>query len=482
MTVEHVDVLVVGAGLSGIGAACRLRRDRPGTTLAVLEARQGMGGTWDLFRYPGIRSDSDMFTLGFSFQPWEDPKAIADGASIRRYVERTARENGVAELVRYGHAVESASWSTHGARWTVRARHEGRLVELTCSFLYMCTGYYRYASGYTPQFEGVGDFEGVVVHPQHWPEDLDVTGRRVVVVGSGATAVTLVPALAATAEHVTMLQRTPTYIVSLPSRDRFADRLRRRLPAQRAYDVIRWKNVLVTMASYQLSRRAPRVMKALVRKGLLRELPPDYDVATHFSPPYDPWDQRLCVVPDGDLFAALRSGRASIVTDRIEGFSSKGLVLRSGEELPADVVVTATGLVVQVLGGARLDVDGRVVDPAETVGYKGMMFSGVPNMAMAMGYTNASWTLKCDLIAEYVVRLLDHMERCGYRTVVPVEPPASVPRRPFIDLTSGYIQRALAHIPSQGARAPWRVHQNWILDRRLYRRSPLEDEGVVFRP
>jgi cation diffusion facilitator CzcD-associated flavoprotein CzcO len=486
VSTEHVDVLVVGAGLSGIGAACRLRRDRPGTTLAILEARDAMGGTWDLFRYPGIRSDSDMFTLGFSFRPWEDPKAIADGPSIRRYIETTAREHGVAELVRYGHAVESASWSTADARWTVRARRGDELVELTCSFLYMCTGYYRYSSGYAPAFEGLEDFEGRVVHPQHWPDDLDVAGRRVLVIGSGATAVTLVPSLAEDAEHVTMLQRTPSYIVSLPSRDPLADRLRQRLPAQRAYDVIRWKNVLLTMGSYQLSRRAPRAMKALVRRGLIRELPPDFDVATHFTPPYDPWDQRLCVVPDGDLFAAVRSGRASVVTGQIERFTPKGVLLRPddgrpGEELAADVVVTATGLVVQVLGGARLEVDGRVVDPAQTVGYKGMMFSGLPNMAMAMGYTNASWTLKCDLIAEYVVRLLDHMDRRGYRSVTPVEPPPSVPRRPFIDLTSGYIQRALAHIPSQGGRAPWRVHQNWLLDRRLYRRSPLEDEGVVFR-
>ena len=478
---EHVDVLIVGAGLSGIGAACRLRRDRPGTSLAVLEARSAMGGTWDLFRYPGVRSDSDMFTLGFSFQPWEDPKAIADGPSIRRYIETTAREGGVADRIRYGHTVESASWSSAEARWTVRARRDsGEIVELTCGFLYACTGYYRYSAGYTPRFEGVEDFEGPVVHPQHWPEDLDVTGKRVVVIGSGATAVTLVPALTGSAAHVTMLQRTPTYIVSLPSRDPLADRLRARLPAQRAYDLIRWKNVLLTMGSYQLSRRAPRAMKSLVRRGLLKQLPPDFDVATHFSPPYDPWDQRLCVVPDGDLFAAVRSGEASIVTGAIERFTAKGVLLESGDELPADVVVTATGLEVQVFGGARLIVDGCELDAARSVGYKGMMFSGVPNMAMAMGYTNASWTLKCDLIAEYVVRLLDHMERRGYRSVTPVEPPASVPRQPFIGLTSSYIQRALAHIPSQGDRAPWRVHQNWLLDRRLYRRSPLEDEGVVF--
>jgi monooxygenase len=479
---EHVDVLIVGAGLSGVGAACRLRMNRPGTTLAILESRQAMGGTWDLFRYPGIRSDSDMFTLGFSFRPWEDPKAIADGASIRRYIERTARDCGVADAVRYGHTVESASWSTPDARWTVRARRSdtGEAVEITCGFLYMCTGYYRYSSGYTPSFEGARDFEGTVVHPQHWPEDLDVSGKRVVVIGSGATAVTLVPALAATAEHVTMLQRTPTYVVSLPSRDPLADRLRGRLRAQRAYDLIRWKNVLVTTASYQLSRRAPRAMKSLVRRGLLRELPPDFDLETHFTPPYDPWDQRLCVVPDGDLFGAVRAGTASIVTDVIDRFTPKGVLLRSGNELPADIVVTATGLEVQVLGGARIEVDGRAIDPGATVGYKGMMFSGVPNLVLAMGYTNASWTLKCDLIAEYVVRLLEHMQRNGYRSVTPVEPPGSVPRRPFIDLTSGYVQRALGGIPAQGGRAPWRVHQNWLLDRRLYRRSPLEDEGVVF--
>jgi len=479
---EHVDVLVVGAGLSGVGAACRLRMDRPGTTLAILESRRAMGGTWDLFRYPGIRSDSDMFTLGFSFRPWEDPKAIADGPSIRRYIEQTARDCGVEDAVRYEHTVESASWSSAEARWTVRARRgdTGETVEMTCGFLYMCTGYYRYSAGHTPSFEGAGDFEGIVVHPQQWPEDLDVTRKNVVVVGSGATAVTLVPALAATAEHVTMLQRTPTYIVSLPSRDPLADRLRRRLPPQRAYDLIRWKNVLVTTASYQLSRRAPAAMKSLVRRGLLRRLPPDFDLDTHFTPPYDPWDQRLCIVPDGDLFAAVRAGTVSIVTDVIDRFTPKGVLLRSGDELPADVVVTATGLQVQVLGGARIEVDRHTIDPAETVGYKGMMFSGVPNLAMAMGYTNASWTLKCDLIAEYVVRLLDHMQQNGYRSVTPVEPPASVPRLPFIDLTSGYIQRALDAMPAQGARAPWRVHQNWLLDRRLYRRSPLEDEGVIF--
>ena len=351
--VDHLDVLIVGAGLSGIGAAARLRLQRPGTTFVILEAREAMGGTWDLFRYPGIRSDSDMFTLGYGFKPWTDAKAIADGPSIRHYIEQTAHEYHLEGAIRYRHSVLSAAWSSADARWTVQVRRQdtGRIVAITCGFLYMCTGYYRYDTGHTPHFEGVEEYEGTVVHPQHWPEALDVSGRQVVVIGSGATAVTLVPALAAEAEHVTMLQRTPSYIVSLPSRDPLADRLRRRLPARRAYDVIRWKNVLFTMASYQLSRRAPRVMRSLVRKGLLRELPPDFDVAAHFTPPYDPWDQRLCVVPDGDLFAAVRAGRASVVTGRIERFTPKGLLLESGDELPADVVVTATGLALRIFGG-----------------------------------------------------------------------------------------------------------------------------------
>jgi monooxygenase len=485
MPSEHLDVIVVGAGLSGVGAAARLRLQRPGTTFAILESRGTLGGTWDLFRYPGIRSDSDMFTLGYAFRPWTDAKAIADGPSIRRYIEHTAREYRLEQAIRYHHGVVGASWSSADARWTVRVLRgdTGETLQLTCRFLYICTGYYRYDAGYTPGFEGAGDYEGLVVHPQQWPQDLDLEGKQVVVIGSGATAVTLVPALAARVGddgHVTMLQRTPSYIASLPSRDALADRLRARLPAQRAYTLIRWKNVLVTMASYQLSRRAPRAMKALLRRGLVGQLPPDFDLETHFTPPYDPWDQRLCLVPDGDLFAAIRSGRAEVVTDRIERFTAKGLLLASGEELAADVVVTATGLALRIFGGATFEVDGRPVDPATTVGYKGMMFSGVPNLVMALGYTNASWTLKCDLIAEYVCRLLDHMDRNGYRVVLPVEPPADVARRPIIDLTSGYVQRAIATLPAQGSRAPWRVHQNYLRDRRLYRRSPLDDEGVVF--
>src|SRR3954452_15433668 len=383
---EHVDVLIVGAGLSGIGAACRLRTESPGKSFTILEARDAIGGTWDLFRYPGVRSDSDMFTLSYRFRPWTGKKSIADGWSIKNYIEETAREYRVADRIRYHHRVVTAEWSSEDARWTVTAERTdtGETVLLTCSWLSVCAGYYRYDEGFRPHFAGEESFRGRLVHPQFWPGDLDYAGKRIVVIGSGATAVTLVPALAADAEHVTMLQRTPSYIVSLPSKDPLADRLPRRLPARRAYDLIRWKNVLLTMFSYQLSRRAPRVMKSLVRRGLLRELPPDFDLATHFTPPYDPWDQRLCVVPDGDLFAAVRAGKASVVTGRIDRFTPKGLLLESGDELPADVVVTATGLAMRIFGGITLEVDGRPVDPAATVGYKGMMFSGVPNLAMAL--------------------------------------------------------------------------------------------------
>jgi monooxygenase len=480
---EQVEVLVVGAGLSGVGAARHLQVRCPGLTFAILEARGSLGGTWDLFRFPGIRSDSDMFTLGYAFRPWTGEKSIADGASIRQYIEDAAHEYGIDRCIRYHHRVVRASWSTHDGRWTVHAERAdtGETVEIGCRFLYMCTGYYRYDRGHSPVFAGAEDFEGLVVHPQQWPEDLDHTGKRIVVIGSGATAVTLVPALARDAEHVTMLQRTPTYVISLPSRDPLADALRRRLPARTAYAVVRGKNVLFTQLNYQLSRKAPNVMKRLVRRGLVRHLPPGFDLATHFTPPYQPWDQRLCVAADGDLFAAVREGKASIVTDRVDRFTSKGLRLASGDELPADVVVTATGLSVLVLGGVRLDVDGAAVDPATTVAYKGTMLSGVPNMAMALGYTNASWSLKCDLVGEYVCRLITYLDEHGYRCVTPGRPPAHEPLLPLLDLQSGYLTRAEAILPKQGSRYPWRVHQNYFRDRALYLRAPVADAGVTFR-
>jgi monooxygenase len=479
---EHVDVLIVGAGLSGIGAGCHLRASCPGKTFAILEARDAIGGTWDLFRYPGIRSDSDMYTLGYPFRPWGEAKAIADGPSIRSYIRETAREHDIERTIRFHQRVLSAEWSTEEARWTVeveRTDTQERLL-VTCGFLFICTGYYRYDEGYTPQFEGTESFGGQIVHPQHWPEDLDYAGKRVLVIGSGATAVTLVPAMAERAAHVTMLQRSPSYVVSLPGEDPLADLLRRFLPASAAYPIVRWKNVLLTTGFFKACRRAPNLMKALIRKGVAKRLPPDYDVDTHFAPRYQPWDQRLCLVPDGDLFESISEGRASIITDRIETFTETGLRLESGQELEADVIVTATGLNLLMLGGMRIAVDGREVELSETVGYKGMMLTGVPNLAVALGYTNASWTLKCDLVTQYVCRLLNHMDARGYRQCMPREPDATVAMEPFLDLASGYVLRSIHTLPKQGSRAPWRLYQNYARDIVLLRRGPLEDEGIEF--
>jgi monooxygenase len=479
---EHVDALIVGAGLSGVGAAARLRAECPGKTFAVLEARGAIGGTWDLFRYPGVRSDSDMFTLSYRFRPWTGSTAIADGRSIRRYIEETAGEYRVTERIRFHHRVVSAEWSSADARWTVTAERTdtGETVRLTCSWLTVAAGYYDYEEGFRPRFRGEERFTGPLVHPQHWPEDLDYAGKRIVVIGSGATAVTLVPSLTDRAAHVTMLQRTPSYIISLPEKDPIATALRKRLPAATAYRIVRAKNVLLTTVMYQFSRRRPAAMKALIRRGLVKQLPAGYEVDAHFSPPYDPWDQRLCIVPDGDLFRALGSGKASIVTDRIAEFTETGVRLESGTELPADIVVTATGLKVRPLGGMSLTVDGEKVDLSERYSYKGMMFSGVPNLAMVFGYTNASWTLRADLINRYACRLLRHMDAHGYVSATPV-PPRDGHSAPFVDLTSGYIQRALHELPRQGSRSPWRVYQNYLLDRRLMRRGTLEDEGMTFQ-
>ena len=483
MTPEHVDVLIVGAGLSGIGAACHLQEKSPKKSYLVLEARTAIGGTWDLFRYPGVRSDSDMFTLGYAFRPWMESKSIADGATIRDYIRDTARENGIERHIRFGHRIVRAEWSTSEAQWTVeveRVETKERL-QVTCSFLFLCSGYYRYDEGHSPKFAGSEKFAGRIVHPQHWPEDLDYTGKRVVVIGSGATAVTLVPAMAERAAHVTMLQRSPTYIVSLPSRDKIADALRARLPAKLAYALVRWKNVALTTFSYQLSRRSPGVMKSLMRRGLERALPADYDVDTHFKPRYNPWDQRLCLVPDGDLFKAIRSGKASVVTDHIATFTEKGLRLESGAELEADVVVTATGLNLLTFGGIELAVDGRAIDYSKTISYKGMMLCGVPNFAFALGYTNASWTLKVDLVADYVCRLLNHLDAKGQRVCRPRAPDPSLPTEPFLDLQSGYVQRALPNLPRQGSRAPWRLHQNYARDVVLFKLGRLDDDTMEFR-
>jgi cation diffusion facilitator CzcD-associated flavoprotein CzcO len=482
--VDHVDVLILGAGLSGIGAACHLETERPGTSYALVEAREAMGGTWDHFRYPGVRSDSDMFTLGYSFEPWVEAEAIADGPSILAYIRSTARSHGVEDRITYRRRAVAASWSTADARWTVELEHTdtGDHEQVTCGFLWANTGYYRYDEGYRPHWDGEDRYGGRIVHPQHWPEDLEWTGKRVVVIGSGATAVTLVPALAEQAAHVVMLQRSPTYVVSRPGHDRIADLLRKYLPAQAAHGVTRWKNVLLTHLSFQLSRSNPEFVKKGIRKAVIEALPEGYDVDTHFRPHYNPWEQRLCLVPDGDLFEAISAGTAEVVTDTIDTFTETGVRLASGSELEADIVVTATGLNLQFLGGSALDVDGTPVVPGEAVVYKGMMLCGVPNMAETFGYTNASWTLKADLTAEYVCRLLATMEACGLRQCTPAAPDPSLPTEPFIDFSSGYVTRAVDQLPRQGATAPWRLHQNYLRDTWLLRHGPVVDGMVLSNP
>lgn len=479
---EHLDVLVVGAGLSGIGAAVHLMQKSPERSFAILESREAIGGTWDLFRYPGVRSDSDMYTLGYGFKPWASTKGIADGPDILAYVRETAREFGVEEKIRFRQRVVRSEWSSDEGRWTVTVERtdSGQTFSLTCSFLFMCSGYYRYDEGFTPVFAGIDRFTGQVVHPQHWPEDLDYAGKRVVVIGSGATAVTLVPAMAEQAAHVTMLQRTPTYIAPLPSHDLFARALDGRVSPQAAYTVVRWKNILRTIWSYQLSKHKPHVMKKMVRFGLERSLSKDFDIDTHFTPPYNPWDQRFCVVPDGDLFKSISAGDASVVTGRIETFVENGIRLETGEVVEADIVVTATGLNMLVLGGLEIVVDGRKVTLSETVGYKGMMFSGVPNLAAAIGYTNASWTLKCDLVCEYVCRLLNHMSGSRYDSVTPLWSDPELPEVPFVDLRSGYVLRSIEKFPKQAERAPWRLHQNYVKDLLALRYGRSEYEELAF--
>jgi monooxygenase len=487
MAAEHFDVLIVGAGLSGIGAAHHLQRRCPQKSYAILEGRDAIGGTWDLFRYPGIRSDSDMYTMGYSFRPWTNPKAIADGPSILGYIRDTAQDAGIDRHIRFHHWVARAEWSSDDARWTVEAVHKPPLggaaeetVRFTCNFLFMCSGYYRYAAGYTPQFAGTEDFRGRIVHPQKWPADLDCAGKRIVVIGSGATAVTLVPELAKTAAHVTMLQRSPTYIVSRPEQDAVANWLRRHLPAKAAYAITRWRLVLLGMWFYRLCKTKPGQIRALIEKGVRAELGPDYDVAAHFTPRYNPWDQRLCLVPDADLFRAIKSGRASIVTDGIDRFTANGLKLQSGQELEADIIVTATGLVLELLGGMEVRVDGETIDFSQTLNYRGTMYSGVPNLASAFGYTNASWTLKCDLTCEYVCRLLNTMDRVGVCQATPRNRDPAMPTEPWLDFSSGYVQRSIARFPKQGARPPWKLYQNYALDILSLRYGRMNDGVLEF--
>ena len=479
---EHFDVLIVGAGLSGIGAAWHLQDRCPAKSFVVLEGREASGGTWDLFRYPGVRSDSDMYTLGYRFRPWKEAKAIADGPSILKYIREIARDHGIDAKVRYRHRVFSASWSTPDARWTVEAeRGEAKEpVRFTCNFLWMCSGYYRTDEGYLPEFPGADRFKGRLVHPQKWTDDIDYAGKKVVVIGSGATAVTLVPAMADKAEHVTMLQRSPSYVVARPAQDPIAKKLRRRLPLGLAYMLTRWKNVLLGMYFYQMCKRKPEKVKKLILGGVRVMLGKDYDVDKHFSPRYNPWDQRLCLVPDADLFRAIRKKKVTVVTDTIDTFTETGIRLKSGEELPADIIVTATGLVLQPVGGAKLVVDGTPVELNKRYIYKGMMYSDVPNLASVFGYTNASWTLKADLVCEYVCRLLNHMDRKGFRQATPRNSDPTLTEEPWVNFSSGYIQRALAQQPKQGSKRPWKLYQNYALDLLSLRFGRLRDAAMVF--
>jgi monooxygenase len=479
---QHVDVLIVGAGLSGIGAGYHLQRSCPGKSFALLEARDRIGGTWDLFRYPGVRSDSDMYTLGYSFRPWNDAKAIADGPSILSYIKQTASDHGVEQRIRFNHRVVRADFSTEHSRWTVQAQRTdtGETVAFSCGFLLMCSGYYSYDEGYTPDFPGRERFAGRIVHPQQWTDDVEYAGKRVVVIGSGATAVTLVPAIAQSAGHVTMLQRSPSYVVSVPGEDPIARVARHLLPTRLAYQLVRWKNVLITMLVFQLSRRRPGLVKALVRKAAQQRLPAGYDVDTHFKPRYNPWDQRMCLVPDGDLFDAITAGRASVVTDQIDTFTERGLRLSSGAELDADLIVTATGLNLRALGGMQIAVDGRELDLPDTMTYRGMMLAGVPNLALVFGYTNASWTLKCDLTCAYVCRVLNHMDAHGYVQCTPHNRDTSIAREPFIDFSSGYVLRSIDRFPKQGSKAPWRLYQNYALDILSLKYGAIEDGALQF--
>jgi monooxygenase len=482
MTPEHFDIIIVGSGLSGIDAAYHLQTSCRRKSYVILESREAIGGTWDLFRYPGIRSDSDMFTFGYSFRPWQSSAAIGDGESIRTYIRETAEAYGIDRRIRFGHRVTRASWSSADAVWTIDVERgtEREPVRFTCNFLFGCTGYYDYASGYAPEFPGAETFKGIMVHPQHWPEKLDYAGKRVVVIGSGATAVTIIPAIAETAAQVTMLQRSPTYIVSRPAEDRLAKELRRYLPKRIAYAIARWYYVLFGIYFYNLSRRKPREVKKWIIGQAREQLGAGYDVLTHFNPRYNPWDQRLCLAPDADFFRAIKSGKADIVTDTIASFTANGIRLQSGRQLDADIVITATGLKMLLLGGIGVSVDGKPVKFAETMNFKGVMFSDVPNLFAVFGYTNASWTLKCDLICAYTARLINYMDRRGYVACTPRRRDPSVTPEPLIDFSSGYVQRAIDQFPRQGSQKPWKLYQNYVKDLLSLRFGSLGDGALEF--
>ena len=478
---EHLDVLIVGAGISGISAAWHLQDRSPSKTYAILERRENLGGTWDLFKYPGIRSDSDMFTLGFRFKPWTSAKAIADGPSILAYVKEAAAENGIDEKIRFQHQVTAAEWSDADNRWTVTVDTGDEEKTMTCSFLFATTGYYNYDQGYSPTFPGAEDFAGTIIHPQHWPEDLDYAGKKIVVIGSGATAITLIPSLIKGGSgHVTMLQRSPSYIGSLPAVDPIAEQVNKYLPEKAAHVVNRWKAIIFSTAQYQLARKFPKYMRKTLLTMAERRLPEGYDVEKHFGPRYNPWDERLCLAPNGDLFKTIRKGDADVVTDTIDTFVPEGIKLNSGEVLEADIIVTATGLNLRLFGGAAIRRNGEPVDLTQSMSFKGMMLSGMPNMAFTIGYTNASWTLKADLVSEFVCRVLNYMDAEGYDTVVPEHPGNSVDERPLMDFTPGYVLRALDELPKAGSKAPWKLKQNYFLDVRMIRQGKVDDEALHF--
>ncbi len=478
---EHLDVLIIGAGISGVSAAWHLQDRCPSKTYAILERRENMGGTWDLFKYPGIRSDSDMFTLGFRFKPWTSDTSIAGGPAILEYIKEAASENGIDKHIRYNNRVVAADWSDADNVWTVTVETDGAQQKLTCSFLFACSGYYNYDEGYSPKFEGSEDFAGTIVHPQHWPEDLDYQGKKIVVIGSGATAVTLIPALIQNgAGHVTMLQRSPTYIGSLPEVDPIATQVNKYLPERAAHVVNRWKAIGYSTIQYQLARKFPNYFRKILRTMAVRRLPEGYDYDKHFSPSYKPWDQRVCVAPNGDLFKAIRKGTADVVTDTIERFTPEGIKLSSGEVLDADIIVTATGLNMQLLGGLVPTRNGEPIELTSLMTYKGLMFSGIPNFAITFGYTNASWTLKADLVSEFVCRVLNYMDENGFDNVVPEHPGDAVDELPFMDFSPGYFQRSMHLLPKSGSKAPWRLKQNYLLDLRLIRQGRVDEPSLHF--